>query len=212
MNSKADNVFNVFETSLQRLEQSVEAPVVPGESQRWLQNAVKTLERVLLLLQGNVNKAHGESFAAIGSEDSGLLARVQRMQREDVAIGAELKNLAERSDGLLEIVSQAQEGEHNVNESLNSFADDTIALIIRIRKQEAALETWYNEALQRDRGTVDYMQYLYAKKRNYVWRLVATFDTQQQLRAYVRWATLASTCEHAGKYEQGSVLAGCDQW
>ncbi len=56
------------------------------------------------------------------------------------------------------------------------------------------------------------MHYLYGFRRDDVRRLVATFGAEQQLRAYVRWATLASTGETAGKFEQGSVLASCERW
>ena len=38
-------------------------------------------------------------------------------------------------------------------------------------------------------------------------KLLATFGSEQQLLAYVRWATLASD-EHGSKFEQQSVLAG----
>jgi hypothetical protein len=41
---------------------------------------------------------------------------------------------------------------------------------------------------------------------------VATFSSEQQLLAYVRWATLESTGDRAGKFEQGSVLAGYNRW
>ncbi len=51
------------------------------------------------------------------------------------------------------------------------------------------------------------MQYLYGSRPGIPRRLVATFDTEQQLTAYVRWATLS---EHDGarKFEKGSSLAG----
>lgn len=50
------------------------------------------------------------------------------------------------------------------------------------------------------------MYYLYGTKAGVPNRLVATFDTETQLRAYVRWATLA---EHGGvhQFEKGSALA-----
>lgn len=56
------------------------------------------------------------------------------------------------------------------------------------------------------------MHYLYASKRGVERRLVATFGSQQQLLAYVRWATLQSTGERSGKFEQGSALAGYNSW
>jgi len=56
------------------------------------------------------------------------------------------------------------------------------------------------------------MHYLYGQKKDVPRRLVATFTSQQQLRAYVRWATLAETGPRSGKFEQGSALAGYQSW
>jgi hypothetical protein len=55
------------------------------------------------------------------------------------------------------------------------------------------------------------MHYLYGSKPGVPRKLVATFDGEQQLLAYVRWATLA---KHDGvhKFEQGSSLAGYQGW
>jgi len=56
------------------------------------------------------------------------------------------------------------------------------------------------------------MHYLYGSKKSVPRRLVATFSSQQQLRSYVRWATLQETGPQAGKFEQGSALAGYNSW
>lgn len=56
------------------------------------------------------------------------------------------------------------------------------------------------------------MHFLYGSKKRIERRLVATFGSEQQLLAYVRWATLKSFGEHRGKFEQGSVLASYEAW
>ncbi len=56
------------------------------------------------------------------------------------------------------------------------------------------------------------MHYLYGSKRGGSPRLVATFDSEQQLLAYVRWATLEARGHQRGKFEQGSALAAYDSW
>ncbi len=55
------------------------------------------------------------------------------------------------------------------------------------------------------------MYYLYGSKRGAPRKLVATFDGEQQLLAYVRWATLSENDE-VFKFEQGSSLAGYQSW
>ena len=49
------------------------------------------------------------------------------------------------------------------------------------------------------------MIYLYGNK-GAIRKLVATFDSEQQLLAYVRWATLHENDDGTRKFEQGSVL------
>jgi hypothetical protein len=56
------------------------------------------------------------------------------------------------------------------------------------------------------------MHYLYASKKNVPRKLVATFTSEQQLLAYVRWATLEDHGDRSGKFEQGSALAGYSAW
>ena len=56
------------------------------------------------------------------------------------------------------------------------------------------------------------MFYLYASKPGTPRALVATFDSEQQLRAYVAWATLSSHPDGTGKFEQGSALASYHRW
>lgn len=56
------------------------------------------------------------------------------------------------------------------------------------------------------------MYYLYGSKKGVDRRLVATFGSEQQLLAYVRWATLKDLGEQRGKFEQGSALASYDAW
>ena len=55
------------------------------------------------------------------------------------------------------------------------------------------------------------MHYLYGSKRGVERKLVATFDGEQQLLAYVRWATLSQQGDVC-KFEQGSSLAGYQGW
>lgn len=55
------------------------------------------------------------------------------------------------------------------------------------------------------------MHYLYGSKPDLPQKLVATFDSEQQLLAYVRWATLSEN-EGVAKFEQGSSLVGYRGW
>ncbi len=56
------------------------------------------------------------------------------------------------------------------------------------------------------------MRYLYASKPGVSRKLVATFDTEPQLLAYVGWATLSKNADGTAKFEQGSPLVGYQRW
>jgi hypothetical protein len=55
------------------------------------------------------------------------------------------------------------------------------------------------------------MHYLYGFKTGAPRKLVATFDSQEQLLAYVRWATLSER-NGVRQFEKGSALASCHQF
>ena len=56
------------------------------------------------------------------------------------------------------------------------------------------------------------MHFLYASKSGIPRKLVATFDSEQQLRAYVGWATLRNMPDGTSKLEQGERLVGYQRW
>jgi hypothetical protein len=56
------------------------------------------------------------------------------------------------------------------------------------------------------------MYYLYGLKPGVQHKLVATFDSDAQLQAYVGWATLSKGPDGASKFEQGSALASYRGW
>jgi len=56
------------------------------------------------------------------------------------------------------------------------------------------------------------MHFLYASKSATPRKLVATFDSEQQLLAYVGWATLKKNADGTWKFEQGSALVGYQRW
>ena len=55
------------------------------------------------------------------------------------------------------------------------------------------------------------MYYRYGSKTGAPKRHVATFDSEEQLLAYVRWATLSER-DGTRQFEKGSALASCHQF
>jgi hypothetical protein len=55
------------------------------------------------------------------------------------------------------------------------------------------------------------MYYLYGSRPGRPRKLAATFDSEEQLLAYVRWATLSER-DGVRQFEKGSALAGYHQF
>ena len=53
------------------------------------------------------------------------------------------------------------------------------------------------------------MHYVYGLKPGKPKKLAATFDSEPQMLAYIRWATLQKNPDGTFKFEQGSPLVGC---
>lgn len=150
-----DEIDGTWKEQLAQLERSVEAPVVPGELERWLRGTVEAFQAVRAAFREQIDGVHKEYLESISTEDSGLLSRVEKMEKQDEQIGKELDSLASESEALLKSHESRQADETALADVVGEFAERTIALVIRIRKQDAALETWYQEALERDRGIAD---------------------------------------------------------
>lgn len=56
------------------------------------------------------------------------------------------------------------------------------------------------------------MHYVYCLKPGKPKKLAATFDSEQQLLSYIRWATLQKNADGTCKFEQGSPLVGCSNY
>jgi hypothetical protein len=56
-----------------------------------------------------------------------------------------------------------------------------------------------------------FMYYLYGSRSGDQLKLVATFDSEQQLLSYVHWATLQHLPGKLAKFEQGSALIGFNE-
>jgi hypothetical protein len=147
-----------LECQLRAFEQSAGTPFVPGELEGWIEAALSAFGELGPLFQEHVQKIHSQEFANISQEDPELLARVSEMRLEDAAIDLLQVQIADWLDSLQTRVSTGSnegECETELKEELDRFVTESLALVVRIRKQELAIRTWVVEAFTRDRGDAD---------------------------------------------------------
>ena len=140
---------------LKRLEDQLETPVIPGELVEWLQTTERLLSYLRIALPEESDRRHENLLSEIGDEDPGLIPRVEKMRIEDRRIVAEAERQLKIVSAMSQHSASLEPAEARAKHGLENIISDGLQLVIRIRKQEAAIETWYLEAFDRDRGVAD---------------------------------------------------------
>ncbi len=145
--------------SLAEFEKQLETPVVPGELYDWSERGLAELEALSKKYSDHISSSHESQYGEIVEQDPGQLTHVEKLQEEDAAILLEITRLSEAFAKVKKLVDAAenapQRDEAELEGLLPPLTGETLALIIRIRMQENAIDTRYVEAFQRDRGVAD---------------------------------------------------------
>jgi hypothetical protein len=144
-----------LKAALTALETSLNTPIVSGELGDWLEAVRKSWAEASAQIRHHVNQLHPRQFEQIGKEDPELLPRVEPLQREDRAIEEECVRITLAVERNSQHVPRLEPDEEKALKHTKKLVEDGIAAIVRVRKQEVAIQTWYLEAFNRDRGAVD---------------------------------------------------------
>lgn len=144
-----------WENALRELEAQLELPAVPGELVSWLDAVLLTLREAGPVVQEHVRRHHDAQLAEIQEHDAALTPRVERMRAEQEEILGELAQLERTATALRDHAQRIEPAEAELDEQREAFVQQGTQWVIRLRRQEQAVTTWYVEALERDRGTVD---------------------------------------------------------
>src|SRR5688572_18426356 len=87
-------------TSLDKLEQCMEKPVVPGQLGQWLRSCRDLWVDVENALQVRIDEGHAELLSEIASQDPELLPRVEQLLEEDTVLLKKSRQLRNDADWL----------------------------------------------------------------------------------------------------------------
>ncbi len=152
---RAEKMQPSLPAELNDLETQLETPVVPGELRGWLEVAQQTFAALLPALQSYIADRHRSVIELIADQDPGLLTRVEHLKGEDQQIVAELERQLKIATSVSQHSDLWEPDEGRADQAVQKMVDEGLALVIRIRKQEAAINTWFGEAFERDRGVAD---------------------------------------------------------
>jgi hypothetical protein len=154
--SKAElSAENELKGALSAFETSLATPVISGELADWLDAVKKSWAAASAQVQHQARERHPQQYDEISKADPELFPRVEQLQAEDEAIEADRATLDNLVARMSEHVPKLEPDEEKAQHHTKTVTDDGMAFIARVRKQEVALQTWFVEAFNRDRGSVD---------------------------------------------------------
>lgn len=141
--------------SLAAFETCLEMPLVPGQFEVWLADARSALARVGTILPEHIRRDHRPQIEEIADEDKELFARVETLRSTDRKTLERLNWFYEWGARLADRTALTEPDEGKLEEEFAEFIKQGLEFVIHVRKQELAVTTWLNEALNRENGPGD---------------------------------------------------------
>ncbi len=142
-------------SSLERLEDCLLSPVVSGELTSWVDEVRHVWADAAAQIREHVEALHPRQYDEISAADPELLPLTEKLQAEDAELAEQCEEYARSIQRFAEHAPKFEPDEEKIAEHTRVLVDEGIQFITRVRKQEAALQTWFVEAFTRDRGVAD---------------------------------------------------------
>jgi len=149
------NPENDLRAALAAFETSVTTPVVSGELADWVDKVKTSWTEASAQVHYQTKHLHPRQFEEIAEADAALFQQVELMTAEDEAIEEEREKLSQSVMRVAEHVPKMEPDEAKAAPHIKSLSDQAVAFVNRVRKQAVAVQTWYVEAFNRERGGGD---------------------------------------------------------
>lgn len=143
-----------IEITLSALEQRLLSPLVSGEIRQWLRNIQEAAATLSVDLTAFLRTVLHVQYAEIARNAPELSNQLAKLTESDGQLLGNVADFLEQLHRLREIAEKAdpQRTESVLEKPRLQAVEMGLALIRAIRKQQAASETWYEEAQFRDIG------------------------------------------------------------
>jgi len=138
--------------TLSKLETALLSPVVAGELSNWTRTVQETAATLAVELASYLRTVSHVQYAAIAETDPEMSVQVEALIRNDQQLLEQLASFHEELHALAEAAAHIKKNEGKLVEQRQRVEGKGIALILSIKKQQAAATTWFAEAHFRDRG------------------------------------------------------------
>src|SRR4051794_22647580 len=140
---------------LTKFETSLLTPTISGELPSWLEEVQKSWEEASTQIHFHVKHLHPRQYDEISKQDPELFPKIEQLQAEDEAIEQQRAQLSQSIGRVGQQAPKLEPDEEKAQKYTKSIIDQGTAFLTQVRKQEIAVQTWYVEAFNRDRGAVD---------------------------------------------------------
>lgn len=156
MNAKSPADAKLTET-LATLEQALLSPLVSGEIVKWTQNVQEAAGTLAIDLTSLVRTVLHVQYAEIARNAPELSNRITKLKEVDEHLLEQTTQFLAHLEHFRKIVDRIdpQKVESVVEKGREKAVELGIALILGIRQQKAAADTWFTEAQFRDIGEGD---------------------------------------------------------
>jgi hypothetical protein len=141
--------------ALAHLETALITPLVSGELESWTRAAQEAVDKLSATLPAYLKNVLHPQYAEIARSDPELLPRVEQLIAEDHNLVLDQDAYRTRFGEFVKRATPIKKDEAQVSSERQKLEQDGLDLILRIKRQRTAADTWLAEANYRDRGAVD---------------------------------------------------------
>jgi vacuolar-type H+-ATPase subunit I/STV1 len=138
--------------TLAKVEKALLSPPISGELTAWIQAVQDAASTLAVDLTSHLRTVLHVQYDEIAKTDPEMSAHVEKLERGDDQLLSQLTQFLEDLHDLAEAASHVTRNEGKLAEQRQKVEEAGIALVLAIKKQQAAAAAWLGEAHFRDRG------------------------------------------------------------
>jgi hypothetical protein len=144
-----------LKTALDAFEVALITPVVSGELAVWGDGVRAQWASLAPLVDRQRSRLHPKQFDEMTRTDPEIFSQVDKLKAEDAALEEEQQKLGLLVNRLTNLAPLIEPDERKFNDLQATLRKVGVAFVAHCKQQQVAVQTWYLEAFNRDRGFVD---------------------------------------------------------
>ena len=153
--SSVMNEHSILDETSNRLETALLTPAVAGELKGWVTNVREAAATFSMDWTRYLHTVLHQQYAEIAKNDPEMSNDIEKMIATDKQLIDQFAAFSEKFRELEEHTNEVQWDEGKLAGERQRLEEAGITLIVQIKKQRLAAETWLSEAFYRDRGVKD---------------------------------------------------------